>query len=349
MKTASVLAFASSVAGHAALVGLGPEKCYTSPRQPKEVEKVQKISGTNGAMDNLQGIRCVASKQSNGSTLSKLNGWCKDAGDWQNTTRDEGFCFGTSKGLYTSDAHDGLPDAAPMLWGHDKDCTWKAGDNIRVAVHVTAQHNGTHFIDFVPQNKEQLDGLPPCPGSKGPDGKVAPFQAVDKRIADFKVCYQDNVNVADEKMEDWQRKTIRLHPAFAIYNEQEAIKSDEYQMKFYKVDSADKPTSGDTYRMEYKFKLPDLKFDAAKPALFRWVWFCGYDAQCACTPPSSSWMHPDVTPGDKCPNDEYVAYGMGEIFINCADIKSVSSGAATEKAEPKEDKPKRNLRNAVLI
>merc|ERR1719409_2610425 len=92
-------------------------------------------------MDNLQGIRCVASAESNKSTLNKLNGWCKDVGDWQNTTRDEGFCFGTTKGTYTSDAHDGLPDNAPMLWGHDKDCTWKAGDNIRVAVHVTAQHS----------------------------------------------------------------------------------------------------------------------------------------------------------------------------------------------------------------
>merc|ERR1712087_440167 len=226
-----------------------------------------------------------------------------------------GFCFGTTKGTYTSGQHPGLKESTPKLWGNDKDCSWNAGEDIHVAIHVTQQHKGTHFVDFVPQNKEQLDGLPPCPGSKGPDGKVAPFTAVDKRIEDFKVCYQDNVNVADEKMEDWQRKTIRLHPAFAILGDTEATKSDEY-------------------RIEHKFKLPDLKFDAGQPAVFRWVWVCGYDVQCGCTPESGSWMHPKVTPGDQCPADDYVASGMGEIFINCADIKSVSSGAAP--AEHKE-------------
>jgi len=350
MKTVSVLAFASSVAGHAALIGLGPQRCRTSPRKPDNEPKVDKISGTDGAMNNLQGIRCVASSTSNATSMAKIQGWCKDTGDWKNTTRDEGFCFGTTKGTYTSDdPHARLPDTNPKLWGNDKDCEWKAGDDIHVAIHVTQQHKGTHFVDFVPQNKEQLDGLPPCPGSKGPDGKVEPFTAVDKRIEDFKVCYQDNVNVADEQMEDWQRKTIRLHPAFAILKEQEATKSDEYQMKFYSADGPEAPTSDREYRIEYKFKLPDLKFDASKPAVFRWAWVCGFDVQCGCTPTKGSWMHPTVTPGDVCPAEDYVAFGMGEIFINCADIKSVSSGAATEKAEPKEDKPKRNLRNAVHI
>jgi hypothetical protein len=316
------------------LIGLGPQRCRTSPRQPKEETKVDKISGTDGGMTNLQGVRCVASSTSNATSMAKIQGWCKDTGDWKNTTRDEGFCFGTTKGLYTADKHPGLPESTPKLWGNDKDCTWQAGEDIEVAVHVTQQHKGTHFVDFVPQNKEQLDGLPPCPGSKGPDGKVAPFQAVDKRIEDFKVCYQDNVNVADEKMEDWQRKTIRLHPAFAILAEKEATKSDEYQMKFYSVDGPEAPTSNKEYRISYKFKLPDLKFDASKPAVFRWVWVCGYDVQCGCTPKEGSWMHPKVTPGDVCPAEDYVAFGMGEIFINCADIKSVSSGAAP--AEHKE-------------
>merc|ERR1712124_182132 len=75
-----------------------------------------------------------------------------------------------------------------------------------------------------------------------------------------------------------------------------------------------------------KFKLPNLQFDANQPALFRWVWMCGYDVQCACTPSNGSWMFPNVTSGAQCPHDDYVAYGMGEIFINCADVTRVLPG-----------------------
>merc|ERR1711907_501299 len=129
------------------------------------------------------------------------------------------------------------------------------------------------------------------------------------------------------QLADWQRKTIRLHPAFAIsLHEQDATQSDEFQMKMYDVNSAAAPTNPGTYRIEYKFKLPNLQFDASKPALFRWVWMCGYDVQCACTPSNGSWMHPNVTSGAQCPHDDYVAYGMGEIFINCADVTRVLPG-----------------------
>merc|ERR1719407_343631 len=215
-------------------------------------------------MNNLQGVRCVS--KYNGSTKDKVQNWCRNTGDYRGTTADQGYCFGTTPNSYTSDSHAGLPDAFPFLWENDKGCDWQAGEDIRVSVHVTQQHKGSHFIDFVPQNEAQLEGLPPCPGSKGPDGKVAPFTPVDKRISDFQVCYQDNVNVADgagEQLADWQRKTIRLHPAFAIsLHEKDATQSSEYQMKMYDVNSAAQPTNPGTYRIEYKFKLPNLQFDA---------------------------------------------------------------------------------------
>jgi hypothetical protein len=272
----------------------------------------------------------VANSNHQATTEKKIQGWCADTGDWVDKNRDEGFCFGTTKNTHTSDAHSGLPEAAPGLWGNDRGCVWKAGDDIRVSVHVAQQHKGSHFIDVVPQNAEQLVGLPPCPGSKGPDGKVAPFTPVDKRISDFQVCYQDNVNVADgagEQLQDWQRKTIRLHPAFAItLYEQEATRSSEYRMRMYDTSSPDMPTNHGSYRIEYNFKLPNLAFDPTQPALFRWVWMCGYDVQCGCTPSSGSWMNPNVTPGETCPHNDYVAYGMGEIFINCADVTRVLPG-----------------------
>jgi len=337
MNTAALISLASSVAGHAALIGLGPDRCRQAPRQPLDEALVQITSGTDGGMTNLQGVRCVANSSHQATTEKKIQGWCADTGSWVNKTRDEGFCFGTTKNTFTSDHHPGLPEATPALWGNDKDCSWQAGEDIRVSVHVTQQHKGSHFIDFVPQNAQQLVGLPPCPGSKGPDGKVAPFTAVDKRISDFQVCYQDNANVADgagEQLADWQRKTIRLHPAFAIsLHEKDATQSSEYQMKMYDVNSAAAPTNPGTYRIEYKFKLPNLQFDANKPALFRWVWMCGYDVQCGCTPSNGSWMFPNVTPGDQCPHDDYVAYGMGEIFINCADVTRVLPGGSMPTTE----------------
>jgi cell division septation protein DedD len=327
MKTVTLVSFVSSVAGHAALIGIGPDRCKQAPRQPNDEALVQQTSGTDGGMTNLQGVRCVANSAHQATTEKKIQGWCSDTGDWNNKNRDQGFCLGTTKGTYTSDAHAGLPEAAPGLWGNDKDCTWQAGEDIRVSVHVMQQHKGSHFIDFVPQNAQQLVGLPPCPGSKGPDGTVAPFTPVDKRISDFQVCYQDNVNVADEQMEDWQRKTIRLHPAFAIsLHEKEATQSTEFQMKIMDTGSEAPATNPGSYRIDYKFKLPNLAFDADKPALFRWVWMCGYDVQCACTPSNGTWMKPNVTPGNQCPHDDYVAYGMGEIFINCADVTRVQPG-----------------------
>merc|ERR1712057_58705 len=318
---------ATEVAGHAALIAMGPEQCKQSPRQPNDEPLVQRISGTDGGMTNLQGVRCVSNY--NGSTLDKITNWCKGTGDYTGTTIDQGYCFGASKGTYSSDAHSGLPDAAPFLWGNDKGCEWTAGDDIRVSVHVTAQHKGTHFVDFVPQNPQQLEGLPPCPGSKDARGNVAPFKK--NRIADFEVCYQDHVHYADGKgqnIPDWQRKSIRLHPAFALYDEKEATKSPEFNMKFYAANGPGPSNSSGNYRIDYKFKLPNLKFDASKPAVFRWVWFCGYDAQCDCTPANGSWMYPNVTSGETCPSNSYVGYGLGEIFINCTDVTRVTGGSA---------------------
>jgi len=328
MKTATIATIATTVAGHAALIGIGPKKCRQAPRQPLDGTRVDKTSGTDGGQTNLQGLRCVSAH--NDSDLHKIQNWCKDTGAWDNRTRDEGFCFGTTPNTFTSDLHPGLKESDPKLWGNDKECTWEADDIIEVSVHVTQQHKGTHFVDFIPQNAEQLVGLPPCPGSKGPDGKVAPFTPVDKRIEEFQVCYQDNVNVADgagATLEDWQRKTIRLHPAFALhFNEQEATKSDEYQMKFYSVDGPEFPTDNNKYRLKYQFKLPNLKYDATKPALFRWVWTCGFDVQCSCTPSNATWMKDThQTSGATCPHDDYVQTGMGEIFINCADVAKVTS------------------------
>jgi len=95
-------------------------------------------------------------------------------------------------------------------------------------------------------------------------------------------------------------------------------------MKFYATTGTGAPTSVSNYRFDYKFKLPNLNYDASKPAVFRWVWLCGYDAQCDCTPSNASWMHPNVTTGETCPADDYVGYGLGEIFINCADVARVS-------------------------
>jgi len=334
MKAAAVVSFATTVAGHAALIGMGPEKCRQSPRTPDDETLVDRLSGTDGKMNNLMGIRCVAAPDVQKTTLDKIQGWCSQSGDWTNSTRDQGFCFGTTPNTHTK-PNSVLKDVEPKLWGHDTDCTWNAGDDIRVSVHFTQQHEGSHFVDFVPQNKEQLEGLPPCPGSKRADGTVEPFMDVNRRIEDFKVCYQDGVNAADEKMEDWQRKTIRLHPAFAVSpHEVEASKSEEYKLKKYAAyeNAPVAETEKNHYRIDYHFKLPNLKFDASKPAVFRWVWVCGYDVQCGCTPKGGEWMHnakPPVTPGDQCPHPDYIQYGMGEIFINCADIKQVNPAPAT--------------------
>merc|ERR1719343_1814045 len=193
-------------------------------------------------MTNLQGIRCVSNY--NSSTVNKIQNWCKNTGKYTNTSADEGYCFGTTPNTYTSDNKTLSASAMPRLWGDDKNCEWSVGDEISVSIHVTAQHKGTHFVDFVPQNPQQLEGLPPCPGSKDARGNVAPFKK--NRIADFEVCYQDHVHYADGKgqnIPDWQRKSIRLHPAFALVDEKEATKSPEFNMKFYAANGPGPSTS----------------------------------------------------------------------------------------------------------
>merc|ERR1712078_446747 len=114
----------------------------------------------------------------------------------------------------------------------------------------------------------------------------------------------------------------------ALVNEQEATNDANYNMKFYAATGTGAPTSVSNYRISYKFKLPNLNYDSSKPAVFRWVWLCGYDAQCDCTPANASWMHPNVTTGETCPADEYVGYGLGEIFINCMDIQKVNGNGS---------------------
>merc|ERR1712072_868364 len=111
-------------------------------------------------------------------------------------------------------------------------------------------------------------------------------------------------------------------------DEREAIKDPSYDMKFYSAYDQSPPTSVSNYRLSYKFKLPNLNYDSSKPAVFRWVWMCGYDAQCDCTPANASRMHPNVTTGDQCPSNDYVGYGLGEIFINCTDIQKVNGNGS---------------------
>jgi hypothetical protein len=273
-------------------------------------------------MSNLQGLRCVAAH--NGSTRDKINNWCKGStGDFSQTSVDQGYCFGTTPNTYSSDAKSSIPDAAPGLWGNDKHCEWKAGDDIRVSAHLTAQHEGTHFVDFVPQNEAQLDGLPPCAGYQN-----TPFKK--NRIEDFEVCVQDNVHYADgngSPVAAWQRKSIRLHPAFAMLDDKEAIGHPEYRMKYYSTKGKEAPGPHDAgqYRIDYHFKLPNLKYDSSKPAIFRWVWFGGYDLETDCTPSDKEWMRGAATTGKDCPSNGYVGPGMGEIFINCTDIQRVHS------------------------
>merc|ERR1719284_1231533 len=91
MKTASVITLASSVAGHAALIGLGPDRCRQAPRQPLDGNLVQQTSGTDGGMTNLQGLRCVSAHNDTG--LNKMQNWCADTGNWANKSRDQGFCL----------------------------------------------------------------------------------------------------------------------------------------------------------------------------------------------------------------------------------------------------------------
>merc|ERR1711918_2409 len=68
--------------------------------------------------------------------------------------------------------------------------------------------------------------------------------------------------------------------------------------------------------------------------VFRWVWFCGYDAQCDCTPSNAQWMfNSGVTTGATCPADSYVGYGLGEIFVNCTYIRKVNSNGSPFDAE----------------
>merc|ERR1711937_212706 len=106
---------------------------------------------------------------------------------------------------------------------------------------------------------------------KDANGNVAPFKK--DRIRDFEVCVHDHVHYADgngQYIPDWQRKSIRLHPAFALVDEQDATRDPAYAMKFYASGSSAPSTSTTNYRIDYKFKLPNLNYDASKPAVFRW-------------------------------------------------------------------------------
>merc|ERR1719478_1698228 len=82
-------------------------------------------------MTNLQGVRCVANSAHQATTEKKIQGWCADTGSWDNKTRDQGFCFGTTAGTHTSDAHAGLPESTPSSGGTTRAANGKRGRTSR--------------------------------------------------------------------------------------------------------------------------------------------------------------------------------------------------------------------------
>jgi hypothetical protein len=121
--------------------------------------------------------------------VDKLANWCKDAqgvseAAYKVATADQAMCYGATPTTFTwnqNGPNTGAPNGFPTLgYGKDQSCDWQANDTIKVAVQVTAQHWGTHYIDMIPQNKKQVDDLPKCEFTKN-------------RIKDFKPCVQPNV------------------------------------------------------------------------------------------------------------------------------------------------------------
>merc|ERR1719158_2553777 len=97
-------------------------------------------------------------------------------------------------------------------------------------------------------------------------------------------------------------------------------------MKFFDADGTTprQPSSDGTYRMEYQFPMPALGedfFEKDTPAVFRWVWFCGWDVETNCS-------------GDEC-KGQITHPGMGEIFFTCADVNSVANCKGKDCQKPK--------------
>jgi hypothetical protein len=324
-------ALIAQVAGHAFMVGMGPDRCSQSGRQPFKQDGsnqddhtlVGKMTGTDGGRYGLQAVRCVSTHNHNAT--EKLANWCQDAqginaDDQTAATADQAMCYGATPNTFTwnQDGHNrGAPNGISSIgYGKDQACDWKANDIIKVVVQVTAQHWGTHYVDMVPQNKQQVDKLPKCEFTKN-------------RIQDFKPCVQPNVipvSTNHGKLEEWQRSTIRLHPAFGLHHtEQEASADPTYNMKFFDSNSETPGTTNDSsYRVEYQFPMPALGpdfFEKDTPAVFRWVWFCGWDVETNCS-------------GDAC-KGQITHEGMGEIFITCADVNSVANCKGKDCQKPK--------------
>jgi len=319
------------------MVGMGPERCSQSGRQPfakgsqNDHTLVQKMTGQNGSRYDLQAVRCVSSH--NQDAKDKLKYWCSEnkyikAEDQKAATADQAMCYGATPNTFTWN-QDGPGRGAPnsisaINYGKDQSCDWKANDIIKVVVQVTAQHWGTHYVDMVPQNKKQVDSLPKCEFTKN-------------RIKDFKPCVQPNVipeTTNNGQLEEWQRSTIRLHPAFGMHwTEKEASSDPTYNMKFFEprgdtADTTNWPTGKSNYRIEYQFPMPALGedfFEKDAPAVFRWVWFCGWDVETNCSADNS------------CGEAEITHEGMGEIFITCADINSIANckGSECHKPQPR--------------
>jgi hypothetical protein len=328
-------ALVAEVAGHAFMIGMGPDRCSQSGRQPFKQDGgnpddhtlVHQLSGTDGGRYGLQSVRCVSGH--NDSAVDKLANWCKDAqgvseAAYKVATADQAMCYAATPNTFTwnqNGPNTGAPNGFPTLgYGKDQSCDWQANDTIKVAVQVTAQHWGTHYIDMIPQNKKQVDDLPKCEFTKN-------------RIKDFKPCVQPNVipeNTHNGDLEEWQRSTIRLHPAFAMHwTEEEASKDPTYDMKFFDTSSetAGQPSSDSSYRIEYQFPMPALGeefFEKDTPAVFRWVWFCGWDVETNCS-------------ADNSCKGQVTHPGMGEIFVTCADISSVANckGSECHKPQPR--------------
>jgi hypothetical protein len=199
-------------------------------------------------------------------------------------TEDEGYCLGWQSGGFMRTP---LSAHAPAeFWGDQILPEFCPGMTIEVVTGYLAYHGGSHWIDMIPQNDSQTEGLPICP-----NGVDTPFV---NNIADYPIpCWWKDDNPVSSK------GTIILHAPQNVMGDSNS----EYYDVATGAPTSPQFSAGAKVVVKYSFELPYGVDYQEGPITFRWMWMCGVNVATA----------------------EIQYYGAGELWHNCADAKISST------------------------
>lgn len=244
--------------------------------------EIDSVNGGGFAYANTMGRLQHGCKGSQCWDPSRDGGRCSatsGSGVWQqDVSVDAGYCLSSGNGfLSRSGAISGFQ--ASSFGAHDKEVEFCPNDVIEIYFATTADHGGSHFMELIPQSKDQWDkalneyNVPQCPD--GSDEFPFPGSAAAYPIP----CFDPYANQVDAATEAWQRGIFRISTPISFADDKDTRYFHMEGSQWVEVDGTVAENKTPTnWEARFKFTMPSadkLPYEFNTAAQFRWSWFGG--------------------------------------------------------------------------